>query len=121
MPDRASILFLCTGNSARSIMAEAIANRFCGTQLRAVSAGADPKPEPHPLALQTLRANEHDVDGLHSKSWEQFADEPFDLVITLCGSARERCPTFPGAAATVHWDLPDPPAAAGKSAATGGR
>lgn len=107
-----TILFLCTGNSARSILAEAIANNRYGDRLVARSAGSAPRGEVQPMALDTLRRHGVDTAGLRSKCWDEFADEPFDLVITLCTSARaQQCPAFPGAPTTLHWDLPDPPAA----------
>ncbi len=107
-----SILFLCTGNSARSILAEAIANDRYGDRLTARSAGSNPRGEVHSLALDTLRRHGVGTTGLRSKSWNEFVDEPFDLVITLCNHARaEPCPAFPGGPPVLHWDLPDPPAA----------
>jgi protein-tyrosine-phosphatase len=110
--DRLRILFLCTGNSARSIMAEAIANHRYPDRLLAFSAGSRPKDRPHPLALATLRRRDIDCAGAFSKPIEMFADESFDLVVTLCDSAaHEPCPAFPGAPLTRHWGLPDPPAA----------
>jgi protein-tyrosine-phosphatase len=113
-----SILFLCTGNSARSILAEAIANQSFGEALRAASAGSSPQPVPHPLALETLRRHGLDTRGLASKSWQRLLEKPFDLVITLCdAAAAEPCPSFPGAPAHVHWSLPDPPAASDPPAA----
>jgi arsenate reductase len=106
------ILFLCTGNSARSILAEAIANQQFAPRLEATSAGSKPKDGPHPLTLQTISQNGMSTEGLRSKSWHELQDESFDLVITLCGSAQqEPCPAFPGAPEQVHWPLPDPPAA----------
>lgn len=112
VPARTSILFLCTGNSARSILAEAIANGRYGDRLIARSAGSAPRGEVHPLALETLRRHGVDSAGLHSKRWDAFPDEPFDLVITLCNNARdEQCPALPGRPTSLHWDLPDPPAA----------
>lgn len=106
------ILFLCTGNSARSIMAEAIANQLFSAHLATFSAGSKPKGEIHPLALQTLRRHGLAIDGLQSKSWDAFAEQPFDLVITLCDSAaKEQCPIFPGAPVKAHWGVPDPPVA----------
>lgn len=109
---KSRILFLCTGNSARSIIAEAIANGQFGDHLEAFSAGSDPKPEPHPMALQTLADNKVSAEGLRSKNWAELRDQPFDLVITLCDSARhDPCPVFPGEPPHVHWSLPDPPAA----------
>jgi arsenate reductase len=111
---RTCILFLCTGNSARSIMAEAIANHLFGETLEACSGGSHPKDAPNPLAIQTLKRHNIRTDDLRSKSWNEFEGKQFDLVITLCDSAaRESCPTFPGAGAPgkTHWGFPDPPAA----------
>ncbi|MCP3905769.1 MAG: arsenate reductase ArsC [Planctomycetes bacterium] len=106
------VLFLCTGNSARSIIAEAITNQQFGKYLRAVSAGAGPKPAPHEMTLSLLARQGLSTEGLRSKSSNEFVDEPFDLVITLCdNAASEPCPTFPGPPAREHWSLPDPPAA----------
>jgi len=106
------VLFLCSGNSARSILAEAIANQQFGEHLRAVSAGARPKAAPHEMTLATLTRHGLSTDGLHSKNWDEFMDEPFDIVITLCDdAAREQCPNFPGPPDREHWSLPDPPAA----------
>ncbi len=107
-----SILFLCTGNSARSLLAEALANQRFGDRLEACSAGSRPRGAPHRLALATLERNGVDASGLESKSWITVCDRRFDLVITLCAdAAAEPCPTFPGAPARAHWGLPDPPAA----------
>lgn len=109
-----SILFLCTGNSARSILAEAIANCVYGDALHAQSAGSKPKGEPNRLALATLQRHGLPVDQWRSQSWTDFAndDHHFDLVVTLCDSAaRESCPVFPGSPLTIHWGFPDPPAA----------
>jgi len=109
--DKTRILFLCTGNSARSILAEAIANELYGDELQASSAGSQPKGEPNPLAIATLERHGLPTAGLRSKSWDEFRDEPFDLVVTLCDSAaKEHCPIFPGEGAKTHWGLPDPPA-----------
>ena len=113
-----SVLFLCTGNSARSILAEAIANSRYRDRLTARSAGSDPRGEVQPLALDTLRGHAIDTTGLHSKSWNEFVDDAFDLVITLCDNARaEPCPAFPGRPDVLHWDLQDPPAADDPAAA----
>ncbi len=112
MPSPTRILFLCTGNSARSILAEAIANAMFGEAIIAASAGSNPKGEPHPLALKTIE--ERGLPGGHwrSKSWDEYRDAPFDLVVTLCdAAAKETCPVFPGAPVTTHWGFPDPPAA----------
>jgi len=115
---RLRMLFLCTGNSARSIMAEAIANDGFGDQLIAASAGSRPKNEPHPLAIETLQRHDIATDWLSSKHVDTFADQPFDLVVTLCDSAaNDPCPTFPGAPAHAHWGFPDPPAADDQPAA----
>ena len=112
MPDeRTRILFLCIGNSARSILAEAIANELFGDELFAFSAGSEPKKEPHPLAIATLRAHGLPVDRCTSKPISAVQHESFDLVITLCDAAQRACPTFPGAAAQTHWGIPDPPSA----------
>ena len=108
--NKLDVLFLCTGNSARSILAEAIANQRYGSRISAESAGADPKDAPHPMTLQVLEKYGLDAEGLHSKGWERFLQRSFDIVITVCGGAKESCPTFPGAK-QVHWPLPDPPAA----------
>lgn len=104
------LLFLCTHNSARSILAESLTNTFGGGILRGFSAGSHPSGRVQPLALKVLRERGCPIDGLHSKSWEVFAGaEPMDAVITVCGNAaRETCPLWPGAPVRVHWVLPDP-------------
>jgi len=112
MPSPTRILFLCTGNSARSILAEAIANAMFGEAIIAASAGSKPKGEPHPLALKTLEERGLSAGHWRSKSWDEFRDSPFDLVVTLCdAAAKETCPVFPGAPVTSHWGFPDPPVA----------
>jgi arsenate reductase len=104
------VLFVCTGNSARSIMAEAIANQRYGGEIRAWSAGAKPTGTVHPLTIKTLQAQGLSVDGLESKAWDRFLGQPIDLVITVCDAAHEAaCPEFPGGPSRVHWHLPDPP------------
>lgn len=107
-----NVLFLCTRNSARSIMAEAILNKVGGGRFRAYSAGADPAPAPLDGVLETLRRLGHDVSGLHSKSWDRFAgpDAPrMDLVIALCDVLEnERCPDLGNTVVTGAWPLPDP-------------
>ena len=110
---RPRLLFLCTGNSARSILAEAIASVTYGHAFDAASAGSTPKGEPNPLALNTLARHGLPTDRWRSQSWNEFTDgAPFDLVITLCDSAaRETCPVLPGGPPHVHWGFPDPPAA----------
>lgn len=111
-----TVLILCTGNSARSILGEAVINRLGAGRVIAYSAGSQPKGQPHPLALETLAEAGWPADGYRSKSWDEFVGDHapgLDLVITVCDSAaNETCPYFPGRAVKVHWSLPDPPAAA---------
>jgi ArsR family transcriptional regulator, arsenate/arsenite/antimonite-responsive transcriptional repressor / arsenate reductase (thioredoxin) len=111
-PDGASVrvLFLCTGNSSRSQMAEALARARSGGQVEARSAGSAPKPL-HPHAVRVMR-EEHGIDlaGYHPKHLSTFAEQPFDWVISLCDRVREVCPEFPGQPETVHWSIPDPAA-----------
>ena len=110
--NRSLVLFLCTENSARSILAEAICNQKFGDRLHAFSAGSDPKGEVHPLALSTLERNGLSTDGLTSKSWDEFGDRSFDLVVTLCDSGKGRsCPGLAGQVPREHWIVPDPPTA----------
>lgn len=112
-----SILFLCTGNSARSILAEALANHMGSGRLRAYSAGSFPKGVPHPMALQVLA--ERGIGGhFRSKSWDEFAApgaSPIDIVIAVCDNAAgEVCPIFPGPAIKAHWGIADPAAVDGE-------
>lgn len=120
MTDVKNVLFLCTGNSARSILAEAIVNREGMGRFRGFSAGSKPKGEVHPFALQLLERLDHDVSGLRSKSWDEFAgpEAPkMDFVFTVCDqAAAEECPFWPGQPMTAHWGLPDPAAARGNDA-----
>jgi len=112
-----NVLFLCTGNSARSIMAEALLSYWGRDRFAAFSAGSHPKGAVHPLALETLERNHLPAAGLRSKSWEEFAGAgapPLHFVFTVCDrAAREVCPVWPGQPMTGHWSIEDPAAAGG--------
>lgn len=116
------VLFLCTHNSARSILAEAILNHIGQGRFQAYSAGSSPREhqQPNPLGLQVLQAAGMSTAGLRSKSWDEFAQSdapPMDLVITVCDNAAgEVCPYWPGQPATAHWGYPDPSAGEGSDA-----
>ena len=117
-----NVLFLCTHNSARSILAEAILNHISAGRFKAFSAGSSPRDnqQPNPLGLQVLQRAGISTEGLHSKSWDEFGtlDAPrMDLVITVCDNAAgEVCPYWPGQPATAHWGYPDPSAGDGTDA-----
>jgi protein-tyrosine-phosphatase len=112
-----NVLFLCTGNSARSIIAEALMNHWGRGKFRGLSAGSHPKGAVHPIALQLLQRMNLPIEGLRSKSWDEFAAAgaaPLDFVFTVCDNAAgEACPYWPGQPMTAHWDLPDPAAVEG--------
>ena len=112
-----NVLFLCTGNSARSIMAESILRRKGMPNFRAYSAGSHPSGQVHPQALRQLEENHFPSDGLRSKSWDEFSlpgAPKLDFVFTVCdNAAREVCPIWPGQPLTAHWGIPDPAAVKG--------
>ncbi|MEE4330292.1 MAG: arsenate reductase ArsC [Wenzhouxiangella sp.] len=111
------VLVLCTGNSCRSIMAEALVNYLGEGRYVASSAGSRPAGYVHSKALETLRRHGIDPGESRSESWDAYADEPFDYVITVCDSAAaESCPAFPGGFKKLHWSTPDPAKAEGTEA-----
>lgn len=118
-----NVLFLCTGNSARSVMAEAVLNKVGQGKFRAYSAGSQPKGRVHPQTLRLLTGLGYDVSQLRSKSWEEFAKPgapPLDFIFTVCDNAAgEACPVWPGKPATAHWGIADPAEATGTEAEMG--
>jgi protein-tyrosine-phosphatase len=115
-----NVLFLCTGNSARSILAESILNRYGQGKFRAYSAGSHPKGKVHPFAIDLLKNLNYRTEDLRSKSWDEFAAPGaprMDFVFTVCDdAANETCPIWPGQPMTAHWGLPDPAAVEGTEA-----
>ena len=116
-----NVLFLCTGNSARSIIGEAVTNRLGQGRFRGFSAGSMPKGEVHPVALSLLKTQNYDVSSLRSRSWTEFAEPgapEMDFVFTVCdNAANEACPVWPGQPMSAHWGLSDPAAVASSEAA----
>jgi arsenate reductase len=106
------VLFLCTGNSARSILAEALLKQMGGNDFEVVSAGTEPKGL-NPYTVKVLGQEHVDASGFYSKSMNEFTGERFDYVITVCDDAAERCPVFPGDPERIHWSFPDPAAVEG--------
>jgi arsenate reductase (thioredoxin) len=113
---RFKVLFLCTGNRARSILAEYLLRKADRRRFEVYSAGSHPHGDVHPLALRLLReVYKIDASGARSKSWEEYRDVQFDFVITVCDNARESCPYWPGQPIVAHWGVTDPAEFAGTS------
>ena len=107
------ILFICTGNSARSQMAEGLFRQLGGGKFEIHSAGTHPAGMVHPLAIDAMNERGIDIRGQHSKSMDRYEGQPFDYVITVCDDAYQECPFFPGAKQQLHWSTPDPSFAPG--------
>jgi arsenate reductase len=112
--DRIRVIFVCTGNSARSQMAEALLRREGGSAFEVVSAGVDPRPV-NPMTIRALEKVGIDISGAESKPIGMFLGQPFDFVITVCDRARAACPVFPGGSETLHWGIDDPAEATGSA------
>ena len=116
-------LFLCTGNSARSIIAEAVLNKIGAGRFRAYSAGSQPRGTVNPYTLRLIQGLGYDTSGFHSKSWTEFSkpgSPEFDFIVTVCDDAAgEACPVWPGKPMTAHWGIPDPAAVRGTEAEIG--
>lgn len=111
------VLVLCTGNSCRSVMAEALFNHLGKGSIEAVSAGSNPAGYVHPKSIETLKRHGIDLGSPRSKSWDEFAEQSFDLVVTVCdAAAAESCPVFLGPVKKLHWSTPDPAKATGTDA-----
>jgi arsenate reductase len=115
MNDKKRVLILCTGNSARSQMAEGLLRRMAGDRFDVRSAGVEPS-HVRPQAIEVMREIGVDISGHRSKSVDEFAGEEFDYVITVCDNARDQCPVFPGESERIHWSFEDPAAFAGDEA-----
>jgi len=114
MSEPRKLLFLCTGNSARSIFGEYLLRHLAGSRFEVYSAGAAPTGEINPFAIRVLKdCFDIDASDARSKSWEEFKDVEFDFVITVCDNARETCPVWPGQPIVAHWSSPDPAAVEG--------
>ena len=116
MTDKKRVLVLCTGNSARSQMAEGLLRHLAGDRFEIESAGVEPS-RVRPEAIEAMREKGVDIRGHRSKSVDEFAHREFDYVITVCDNARESCPLFPGKTERIHWSFDDPAAASGDEAA----